>query len=221
MHHDSLITHLSPSPLSHQLFPNVQPLSSPLLSNSALSVASSSFTAVHCLPLPSTVPSQGIPALLHNINRCLVPGGALHLTLIDPSPAAGSLGPRMRHWLEKNLLLSVERQFRCMNPTKLFPIWLADAGLRAEASTIAGFRFHAASSGPEPGDGPSMGSSAGDEERVRLELRSTVGRTLWREVWGAFVNGDSWWWEEGDIVDECLRLGTYWEYSIIEAVKEA
>jgi len=188
------------------------------LTNSAISVAPSSFNAVHCLSLQSIVPSQGIPTLLHNINRCLVVGGVLHLTVIDPSPAACSLGPRLRHWLEESLLLNVERQFRCMNPSKLFPIWLADARLHAEGSAIASFRFQVANRPIEEGDRAGVSR---DEERVRVELRSTVGRTLWKEVWGSFVNGDSWWWEERDIVDECLRLGTYWEYSIIEAVKEA
>lgn len=116
------------------------------------------------------------------------------------------------------MLLNVERQFRCMNPSKLFPSWLADARLHAEGSAIASFKFQAANHSAEEGERVGL---ARDEERVRIELRSTVGRALWKEVWGSFVNGESWWWEERDIVDECLRLGTYWEYSIIEAVKEA
>lgn len=55
---------------------------------------------------------------------------------------------------------------------------------------------------------------------IKRELRTTVGRMLWQEVWGPFVTtGDKWWWEVPNIVDECIERGTYWEYSIIAACK--
>lgn len=55
---------------------------------------------------------------------------------------------------------------------------------------------------------------------LKLELKSQVGRMLWKDMWGGFVEGESWWWDEEDIIDECESLGTAWEYSAIEAVKE-
>ena len=43
---------------------------------------------------------------------------------------------------------------------------------------------------------------------------------LWQEVWGRFVRADRWWWDDEDIVKECIKYGTYWQYSHIVAVKE-
>lgn len=222
LHPQSTVTHLSPVPLSNQLFPNVQPIASPVLPNPPVSVAPDSFNAVYCLSIASMVPSQSIPALLQNIHRCLVTGGVLNMTLIDPSPAGGTVGPRLHHWLEENLLVNAERQFRCVNPLKVFPGWLADAGLYAVTSVSSTFRLQAAiPPAGEPGSEASSRYSVvdHDQERVGLELRSTVGKALWKEVWGSFVKGDNWWWDDEDIIDECLRLGTYWQYGIIEAAK--
>ena len=39
-------------------------------------------------------------------------------------------------------------------------------------------------------------------------------------MWGAYVQGDKWWWEDESILEECERMGTVWEYAVIEAVKE-
>jgi hypothetical protein len=55
---------------------------------------------------------------------------------------------------------------------------------------------------------------------TRLELRSIVGRMLWKETWGRYVDGDQWWWDDKNVVDECEYMGTCWEYTTIEAVKE-
>jgi hypothetical protein len=75
-------------------------------------------------------------------------------------------------------------------------------------------------------DGFSMVDGAGQEECVvraectKQELKSTVGRMLWKEMWGLFVEGEKWWWEDEQVIEECESLGTCWEYAIIEAVKE-
>jgi hypothetical protein len=147
----------------------------------------------------------------------------------------------MRAWLESNLVLNLETQFRCLNPRRLFPIWLADAGLRGEGSVITNFRFYASVSpncspsifvSDEDGDVIAQGAEeqeqeeteAGKEgrkdEETRMKLKSVVGRMLWREMWGAYVQGERWWWEDGEILEECKRMGTCWEYAVIEAVKE-
>jgi hypothetical protein len=147
-----------------------------------------------------------------------MPGGTLNLTLIDPSPVAATLGPHMRAWLEENLLLNLERQFRCMNPSKLFPLWLHDASLRGEGSTITTVKFQAVPDKSQVVEGADEQAIA--ERETRLELRSLVGRMLWMEVWGAFIAAEQWWWEDTECVQECIRLGTYWEYNLIEAVKE-
>lgn len=200
----------------------------PIVSHSALTFAPQLFSAVHSLSLPSLLPSSEMPQLLRNINRYLADNGVLHLTLIDPSPVSSTLGPHLRSWLSENLLLNLERQFRCMNPSKLFPSWLADAQLRGDGSTITSVKFAAvASATPRGADisnissDDSFGEYNGEERNMRVELRSITGRMLWKEVWGTFVTGNKWWWEIPECVEECRKLGTKWEYSLIEAVKQA
>jgi hypothetical protein len=156
--------------------------------------------------------------------------------------------------MEENLLLNLERQFRCTSPRKLIPMWLDDAGLRATSSTNITIKSQAVfrkmnssvDEGGERGGGaggsmvtehaksalsdveedkldPMYGGHDGSyrEQQAKLELQSRVGRMLWQETWGAFVTADRWWWDDARCVDECVKLGTYWEYSIIEAVKDA
>ena len=71
-----------------------------------------------------------------------------------------------------------------------------------------------------------MIDGAGQEQGIvsaactKQELQSVVGRLLWKEMWGQFVEGEKWWWEDEKVVEECESLGTYWEYAIIHAVKE-
>lgn len=151
----------------------------------------------------------------------------------------------MRNWLEENLMLNLAHQFRCTNPSKLLPMWLSDSSMRAAGSTITTTRFQAVPPSPRTGanhgggggdgqsgeDGSDKGSSksgsAGGatpqqkaEQRVKVELRSTVGRMLWQEVWGQFVAAGDWWWDDPRCVEECLAMGTHWEYSLIEAVRD-
>lgn len=68
---------------------------------------------------------------------------------------------------------------------------------------------------PSPKDG-----AADADGTTKQELKSVVGRMLWKEMWGAYVEGEKWWWEDGSVVEECERMGTCWEYAVIEGVKE-
>ncbi|KAF5520548.1 hypothetical protein CGCA056_v008575 [Colletotrichum aenigma] len=220
VHFNKQVYHLSSSPLSHTLFPNIHPVLAPAISPSAFPVASSLFGAVYSLGLPALLPSPEVPGLLKNVHRCLAQGGTFHLTLIDPLPVTSTLGPRMRSWIEDNLIFNLEKNFRCMNPSKLFPLWLADASLRAEGSTITTVKFFAIPPTDKP-DTATTDSEQLAEKAIKQELRSLVGRMLWKEVWGQFITADRWWWEHPDIAEECDQLKTSWEYSIIEAVKDA
>ena len=101
-------------------------------------------------------------------------------------------------------MMNLEKQSKCVNPGQLFPIWLTDARLRGEGSTIVKVQFHAII----------------DSVDEKVQLRSVVGRALWKEVWGSFVEGEKWWWEDEGIVTECLELKTKWEWAVIEGVKE-
>ncbi|KAF6842533.1 hypothetical protein CMUS01_03000 [Colletotrichum musicola] len=220
LHFNKQLYHLSSSPLSHTLFPNIHPVIVPAISPSAFPVAPSLFGAVYSLSLPALLPSPEVPGLLKSVHKCLAHGGTFHLTLIDPLPVTSTLGPRMRAWIEDNLIFNLERNFRCMNPSKLFPLWLADASLRAEGSTITTVKFFAV----PPTDKPDTATTDAEqlaERAIKQELRSLVGRLLWKEVWGQYITADKWWWEHADIADECDQLKTAWEYSVIEAVKES
>jgi hypothetical protein len=242
------INHLSTSPLSPKQFPNVYPLAIPE-HTSKLPFASNIFTSIHAFSVPALLSASSIPLLLQECHRTLnsattlpcdspapssfqaisaTKAGTLHLTILDPSPLPQTLGPRLRAWLDTHLILNLERQFRCINPTRLFPIWLSDAGLRAEGSTIVCVRFlacvavtardHDGSSIIDEKGQSAVSGNVGDA--FRSQLKSTVGRMLWKEMWGGYVEGERWWWDDESVVEECERMGTCWEYAIIEAVKE-
>ncbi|KAI0396153.1 hypothetical protein F5Y17DRAFT_473208 [Xylariaceae sp. FL0594] len=203
------ITHISPNPISPNLYPSVQPLLVPSVSIAAASraLAPQLYSTVTCLSMPALFPSTDIPPFLRHINRCLAPGGSLHLTIIDPQPVSASMGPKLRQWLFTHLLINLEQAFRTTWPSETFPAWLAVGHLRGKGSTIATITVPAIPESPDKTD-------------VKTELRCFVTRLLWQEVWGGFVHASKWWWEEEEIVRECLSLGTHWQYSHIIAVKE-
>ncbi|KAK1833358.1 hypothetical protein QBC39DRAFT_50195 [Podospora conica] len=214
VHDTATVTHFAPQPLSGLLFPNVSPLQAPI--TASLPLPRNWYNGARCLSLPSLLPSSDIPTLLGGIHRCLAPKGVLHLVLIDPLPTRESLGPCMRHWLDDNLLINLEAQFRCTSPNRVFPLWLAKAGLRGDGSVITKVKFNAVHQA-DHGEGK---GKTGEENGIEDELRTTMGRNLWKEVWGNFALGKVWWWDDAACVEECARLGTHFEYSVIEAVKE-
>jgi hypothetical protein len=242
------VYHLSTSPLSAKSWPNVHPLTVPG-PTSQLPYASNIFSSIHAFYLPSLLPASSIPSILRECHRTLMSGGeigtaistgpftaingppqseskagTLHLTILDPSPLPSTLGPRLRTWLDNHLILNLEKKFRCINPCRLFPIWLADAGLRAVGSTILPVQFLACCNASQTSkikdENGFKSPGIGAEERTKQELKSVVGRMLWKEMWGSYVQTDKWWWEDEHIVEECERMQTCWEYAIIEAVKQ-
>lgn len=223
LHHGKQLYHMSPFPLSPTIFPNIQPISVPSVSPSIFPGAPGMFDQVYTLSLPSLCASSDLPAILANIARCLRPNGSLHLTLVDPLPGAAVLGHKLRAWLEENLVLNLEKHFRCTSPTRLFPFWLGKAGLRGAGSTLTTAKFYALPENAR-GDGavdPDAKIEARNRDRcTRAELRSLVGRMLWAEVWGRYVTADKMWWDDAECVKECLELGTFWEYHSIEGVKD-
>ncbi|KAI1746334.1 hypothetical protein F4680DRAFT_463537 [Xylaria scruposa] len=202
------LTHLSPNPLAPDLFPNVQPLVVPSVSAPAGSRALPPrlYSIVTCLSMPALFPSTDIPPFLRQINRCLAPGGALHLTIIDPQPVPTSMGPKLRQWLFTYLLINLEQEFRTTWPSKTFPAWLAHGNLRGKGSTIATITV------------PAIHETSYEMD-VKTKLRCVTSRLLWQEIWGRFVGASRWWWDDKEIVQECVELGTHWQYSHIIAVK--
>ncbi|KAI1098241.1 hypothetical protein F4804DRAFT_338398 [Jackrogersella minutella] len=215
LHPQASVSHLSPKPISPNLFPNVQPILVPTISASAGSrpLAPQLYSTVTCFPMPALFPSSEIPPMLRHIYRCLAPGGALHLTLIDPQPVSSSMGPKLRQWLFEKLLIQLEKRCRTTYPSGTFPAWLAVAKLRGFGSTITTVSVRAVHE---------IASTTEDTKEtlsVESELRCLIARMLWQEIWGKFVHADRWWWEEEDIAQECIERGTYWQYSHIVAVK--
>ncbi|KAH8652496.1 hypothetical protein BX600DRAFT_553868 [Xylariales sp. PMI_506] len=216
-HPNVTISHLSVQPISPTHFPNVRPLLVPAVSAAAASRALSQhlFSSAICLSLPALFPSAEILPFLRHVNRCLAPGAALRLILIDPQPVAASMGPLLRQWLIEKLLINLEQSFRTTLPSRSLPAWLAVSHLRGSGSTITTVSVPAVPAG--------LGRIRGVREKsaVLMELQCLVMRMLWQEVWSSFVYADRWWWEDEDIVSECAELGTYWRYSHIVAVKES
>ncbi|KAG9230501.1 hypothetical protein BJ875DRAFT_384971 [Amylocarpus encephaloides] len=237
------VHHLCKTPLSPRSYPNVFPTTVPEYTTS-LPYDSESFTSIHAFSLPTLFPASSIPQVLTECHRLLAPSplsaaspmpplqpftirdrhSTLHLTIIDPSPIAATAGPLLRAWLDKHLILNLEKQFRCIHPSRLFPMWLTDAGLRAEGSMIITVPFLASMNTQEAenlllGHGPAKGGAVDRNDIVKQELKSVVGRMLWKETWGPFVQARRWWWEDANIVEECERMRTCWEYSVLDAVK--
>ncbi|KAK7935136.1 hypothetical protein PG985_000631 [Apiospora marii] len=154
------------------------------------------------------------PPFLRHIHRCLAPGGALHLTIIDPQPVSASMGPLLRQWLFEKLLINLEQSSRTTYPSEILPAWLGLGRLRGQGSTIVTVSVAAIPEGLDKIEGVKQQSS------TKTELRCLVMRMLWQEIWGRFVRAERWWWEEERIVAECVELGTYWQHSHIVAVKE-
>lgn len=213
------VYHMAAEPLDHRRYPNIHPMTTPAVSSMAIGYAAESFSSVSCVSIISLFPSSEIPALLQKINYILAPGGYLHLFIIDPWPVATSMGPLLQRWLDEHLVFNLELHFRNSHPSRMFPVWLEEAGLRAPGSIVTHTRFLAICPGRGEDDDSEPVHGAEEEAVLLTKLRTTVGRRLWREVWSPFVTGDKWWWEIAEIVDECKDRKTYWEYKIIAACK--
>ncbi|TQS39324.1 hypothetical protein Golomagni_00151 [Golovinomyces magnicellulatus] len=246
------VHHLAVAPLSQSDYPNVYPraVAAP---KTQLPYPVNEFTSISAFSMPILFPASSIPAVLKECQRILVSpslpasptipavfdsssrknlfeptrGGTLHLTILDPTPVQATIGPRLRGWLDSHLIINLERNFRCINPSRLYPVWLADAGLNAEGSKNVHIRFFASvtcskiPSIPTDSESGDLGSEEVEKnDFLNLELKSIAGRMLWKEMWGSFVLGEKWWWEDEEIMEECEKLGTCWEYTVIEAVKE-
>lgn len=198
------IHHIAESPIPPFSIPDVYPLTVPS-PQQHLPFAPMLFSSICSISLPTVLPISYIPTLLRECHRVLVPSGTLCLTIIDPSPVLTTIGPRLRAWLDKHLLLNLEKHFRCMNPGRLLPTWLKEAGfsLKTKGAKHTILRFSATL------------KADGDT----AELGTEVGRMLWKEMWGGFAEGKKWWWDDEAVMEECAKLETRWECALIEAVK--
>ncbi|KAH8901672.1 hypothetical protein GQ53DRAFT_8145 [Thozetella sp. PMI_491] len=214
LHPCGIIYHLSPSPLTSPIFPNIRPIICSGVSRNVLQVAAGVIDVVYAQSICSSLPAVDIPAFLFNVKQMLAPGGVLRMTLVDPLPSAEMLGPRMRAWLDSHLIIELERQFRCVNPGRLLPSWLKEASLSCDESITEMIKLPVVAPSPR-------GSKNVEDGAIEAEVCSLIGRMLWEDIWGAFLTTDARWWNNDECVKECENLGTYWECKFIEATKVA
>ena len=168
------------------------------------------FSHIRATTLPSLIPSANLPELFRECYKLLAPGGLLELRLIDASPVRQTAGPLMRSWIEDRLSDNLEKLFRCSKPSSLVPMWLTDVG----------FELMTTDQGQTATFPCAIDTSCTD---IVQELSTTVGRTVWKEVWGSFVEQipgvPRWWWEEESIVQECLQRRTMLECRTVYAYR--
>ncbi|CAN9159482.1 hypothetical protein CC77DRAFT_782783 [Alternaria alternata] len=168
------------------------------------------FSHIRASTLPSLVPSATLPELFSECHKLLAPGGFLEIRIMDAAPVRKTTGPLMRMWIEDRLSVNLERDFRCSKPCSLVPSWL----------TAAGFEMLVQE------DDQSMTLPCAidpDAANVNDELSMIIGRAFWKDIWGSFVDDaqdePKWWWEDEEIVQECVKRQTLLECRTIFAYK--
>jgi hypothetical protein len=144
-----------------------------------------------------------LPELFGECYKLLARGGTLEVRIMDATPLRKTEGPLLRAWFEDRVSVNLERLFRCSKPCTLVPGWLADAGFDLSTTHDDSRVFL-----------PCAFDSAGSS--VEKELSTTIGRALWKDLWGDFVDDSTtgepkWWWDDEEIVRECLERGTVLE----------
>ncbi|PKK45699.1 hypothetical protein CI102_8085 [Trichoderma harzianum] len=221
LEHTKQIYHVSQLSIpKRELFANVHVISVSQVSPTDFPVAPRVYESVHSLTLPSLCPSAYLPGILNNVYKCLKKKGFLRLVLIDPLPRAGTMGRKLKTWIEEHLLRNLAKQAKCMSPSTAFPPLLAEAGLRGDGSTLTTTKFYAVPSSATDTDPDMIKDVMQAENEAKAQVRSLVGRMLWIEAWGSHVTASKWWWDDPACVAECLELGTFWEYHTVKGVKE-
>ncbi len=220
--------------------PPALPLHHPIPATAALPFPAELFDQITSLPLPTLLPSTDIPRLLRECIRILLPGGTLKLMLLDATPVVGTMGTLLKSWLAKHLCGSLEKRGRLIEVRKRMAIYLLDAGFIGSECDLK-ISFRAAQEEFSKPKVPKVDKNGKDKhgnmvsskdvakaerelEKAKKEetmhrLSVVVGRLLWKELWGPYVLGHKWWWEDERIVEECRGLGTRWEGFVVEAVK--
>lgn len=176
--------------------------------------AALSFNHIRASSLPSLIPSVKLVQVFKECHRLLAPGGILEVRIMDASPNRKVTGPKLRVWMEDRLSLNLEKSFRCSRPCMLIPSWVKDAG------------FSLLNNPPATMTQTLRLRTAFDSENgtVNDELSTMVGRALWKDIWGDLVEDKPgeprWWWEDEEIVKECLERKTVFECGTLFAFKE-
>ena len=184
--------------------------------------------------MPTLFPADRLPHLLRECHRILRPGGTIKLFLLDATPAFGTMGTLLKAWLSKHVMGNIEKRGRAREVHKEMGMWLVEAGFMGGDGEVR-ISFRAAehdfpvkdkekskSVRKKGSKAKSTAKKEVDEEQKDVHRLSVlVGRMLWKELWGPFVGGRGWWWDDEAIVEECKALGTKWEGIVVEAVKRS
>ncbi|KAF2264589.1 hypothetical protein CC78DRAFT_616740 [Lojkania enalia] len=174
-----------------------------------------SFSHIRASTLPSLVQSSKLPQIFSDCYRLLAPGGMLEIRIMDAAPVRKTTGPRMRAWIEDRVSLNLEKLFRCSKPCTLVPGWVTDAGFDLPVSRLSMGEYDMNMKLP-----CSFDEASSD---VDGELSTLIGRALWKDIWGEYVDDlpgePRWWWEDEEVMQECLKYKTVFECGAIYAFK--
>ncbi len=180
---------------------NVASLPLMLTQDLAFPLGNASFD--HARVTPAAVGAFSPPqlkALLRECHRVLAVHGLVELRLVDPAPR--DVGPASARWVESELLVSIESEFRCTRPAVMVPRWAREAGL--ELAEVGGFDFH------------EFRVCVGENATVEQRLEAEVGRLLLRSQ-HPFVK--TWLWELEECRLECLEMATRFRVVTIFGLK--
>ncbi|KAK0716008.1 hypothetical protein B0H67DRAFT_610660 [Lasiosphaeris hirsuta] len=159
----------------------------------AFPLGDASFEHVRATPAAvGAFSSPQLRALLRECHRVLAVRGLLEIRLVDPKPR--DAGPAVARWVEAELLVALESEFRCTRPAVMVPVWACEAGLECmhlgEGNQGGVHEFRVC-----------VEDGAAAEEQLEAELCRWLLRSQY-----PFVR--TWLWEIHECRVECLELTT-------------
>jgi hypothetical protein len=181
--------------------------------NLPLPLPNGMFNSVFVSSLPTLLPASGIPAFLKECYRLLAPNGQFEARLVNAQPERSTIGPKLSAWLEDNLIIQLETEFRCSRPCEVVPSWANSAGFRMPNGSKAVL-----------GRALMLQAAVGKSNDISTRIGSAILREIWQDSWGSCLTEDDqgnkqYWWDHEDIVQECLERGTKWKAATFIVVK--
>ncbi|KAK4442673.1 hypothetical protein QBC34DRAFT_312585 [Podospora aff. communis PSN243] len=141
-----------------------------------------------------------LKGLLRECHRVLAVRGMLELRLVDPTPV--EMGPNTARWVESELVVGLESEFKCTRPGVMVPVWAREAGLELmEGDGFGAHEFRVC-----------VGEGATAVDRLEVE----VGRRLLRSQ---FPCVKSWLWEVESCRAECVERATRFRVTTVFSLK--
>jgi len=180
---------------------NVASLSLMLAQGVAFPLGDASFDHVRVTPAAvGAFSAPQLKALLRECHRVLAVRGMFELRLVDPTPL--DVGPRTARWVESELLVSLESEFRCTRPAVMVPVWAREAGL--ELMEGGGFGFQ------------DFRVCVGEGATAEEQLEAAVGQLLMR---CQFPSVKTWLWDMEACRVECLERATRFRVTTVFGLK--